>query len=272
MATMKVGLVGCGNIASDICLALRDRDIPAEVVALSDSDVSHAEALRDNYKLNACIGTLDELAGAVDYIVECAVAAVVPQVVNAAVRHGVDCLVMSVGGLLERPDLFDLARHNNINLWVPSGAICGIDGIRAAMHAGLDEVMLTTSKPPKGLKDAPYLREKGIDLERLTEPLVVFEGTAREAVRAFPANVNVAASLSLAGLGPDRTRVRLVADPGTTVNTHEIYAKGPFGELTAIMRNCPSPRNPKSSYIASLSACVEVASAARLFAARAGRD
>ena len=136
MATMKVGLVGCGNIASDICLALRDRDIPAEVVALSDSDVSHAEALRDNYKLNACIGTLDELAGAVDYIVECAVAAVVPQVVNAAVRHGVDCLVMSVAALLERPDLPDLARHNNINLWVPS-AICGIDGIRAAMHAGL---------------------------------------------------------------------------------------------------------------------------------------
>ncbi len=272
MATMRVGLVGCGNIASDICLAIRNGNMPAEVVALSDIDVSHAEALRDDYKLNASIGTLDALAGAVDYIVECAVAAVVPDVVSAGVRHHVDCLVMSVGGLLERPELFDLARENNVNLWMPSGAICGMDGIRAAMQAGLEEVTLTTIKPPNGLKNAPYLIEKGIDLDGLTEPMVVFEGTAREAVRAFPANVNVAASLSLAGLGPDRTRVRLVADPGTTVNTHEIYAKGAFGELTAITRNRPSPRNPKSSYMASLSACIEVAAAAKLFAARTGRD
>ncbi len=270
MATMRVGLVGCGNIASDICLAIRNGNMPAEVVALADIDASHAELLRREYQLNAFIGTLDELADAVDYIVECAVATVVPAVVAAAVKHHVDCLVMSVGGLLERPELFDLARDNSVNLWVPSGAICGIDGIRAAMQAGLDEVTLTTSKPPKGLKDAPYLIEQGIDLDGLTEPRVVFEGTAREAVRAFPANVNVAASLSLAGLGPDRTRVRIVADPSATVNTHEIRAKGPFGELTAILRNRPSPRNPKSSYMASLSACVEVASAARLFAARTG--
>lgn len=272
MAKMRVGLVGCGNIASDICQSIDNRAVPAEVVALTDIDVSHAETLRATYKLNAFIGALDELAGAVDYIVECAVAAAVPDVVTTAVSHGVDCLIMSVGGLLERPDLFDLARDNNVRLCVPSGAICGIDGIRAAMQAGLDEVTLTTSKPPKGLKGAPYLVEKGVELEGLTEPLVVFEGTAREAVKAFPANVNVAASLSLAGLGPDRTRVRIVADPAATVNSHEICAKGPFGELTAVMRNRPSPRNPKSSYMASLSACVEVASAAMLFAARSGKN
>lgn len=272
MAKMSVGLVGCGNIASDICQSIGDRAVPAEVVALCDIEPSHAETLRDVYKLNAFIGTLDDVAGAVDYLVECAVAAVVPDVVATAVAHHVDCLIMSVGGLLECPDLFDLARDNNVNLWVPSGAICGVDGIRAAMQAGLEEVTLTTSKPPKGLKGAPYLVAKGLDLENLAEPLVVFEGTAREAVKAFPANVNVAASLSLAGLGPDRTRVRIVADPAATVNTHEIHAKGPFGELTAIMRNRPSPRNPKSSYMASLSACVEVASAATLFAARAGKS
>lgn len=268
MAKMRVGLVGCGNIATDICLGIRDKDIPAEVVALVDIDVSHAETLRRDYNLNAFIGTLDELAGAVDFIVECAVGSVVPEVVAAAAAHHVDCLVMSVGGLLEHPDLFDLARGKGVNLRVPSGAICGLDGIRAAMQAGLDEVTLTTSKPPKGLKGAPYLVAKGLDLEGLTEPFVVFDGTAREAVKAFPANVNVAASLSLAGLGPDRTRVRVVADPAATVNTHEIHAKGPFGEMTTVMRNRPSPRNPKSSYMASLSACVEVATAATLFAAR----
>lgn len=270
MALMRIGLVGCGNIASDICLAIRDKAIPAEVVALRDIDMSQAESLRQEYKLNAFIGTLDELAAAVDFIVECAVPAVVPEVVRVAIAHRVDCLVMSLGGLLEHPELVDAARSHNVTLRIPSGAVCGMDGIRVAMQAGLDELTLTTSKPPKGLKGAPYLVERGITLDNLAEPLVVFDGTAREAVKAFPANINVAAALSLAGPGPDKTQVRIVADPNTTVNTHEIHATGPFGELTAIMRNHPSPRNPKSSYMASLSACAEVSAAAALFAARTG--
>lgn len=269
MANMKIGLIGCGNIASDICQCIRDKALPAQVTALTDIDNAQAEALRVQYQLNASIGTLEETAAAVDFIVECAVASVVPEVVQAAMEQHVDCLVMSLGGLIERPELLDEARRRHVNVWLPTGAICGIDGIRAAMQAGLDEVVLTTRKPPQGLRGAPYLTARGIELDGLEAPMTVFEGSAREAVAAFPANVNVAAALSLAGIGPDRTRVRLVADPAATVNSHEIYAKGSFGELTTIMRNRPSPRNPKSSYMASLSACAELAAAADVFAARA---
>lgn len=268
MAKMKIGLIGCGNIASDICEMIRDKAVPASVVALTDIDNAQAEALRERYQLNATIGTLDETARCVDYIAECAAASVVPDIIDAAIRHHVDCLIMSLGGLLEHPEMLEQARRERVNVWIPTGAICGLDGIRAAMQAGLDSVVLVTRKPPRGLRGAPYLQAHGIDIDNISEPLTVFEGTAREAVAAFPANVNVAAALSLAGIGPDKTRVRLIADPAAVVNTHEIHASGPFGELTATMRNRPSPRNPKSSYMASLSACAELAAAAALFAAR----
>ncbi|NLN94126.1 MAG: aspartate dehydrogenase [Candidatus Hydrogenedens sp.] len=265
MGKMKIGLVGCGNIASDISRALTEKNIPATVVAVTDIDRSQAEALLNRYKLNASILDLEALAEAADFIVECAVGSVVPDVVHASIVHGKDCLIMSLGGLLADPQLIDRARLAGITLRLPSGAVCGLDGIRAAMQGGLDEVTLTTRKPPAGLKGAPYLVENNISVDGLTEALVVFEGFAREAVRAFPANVNVAAALSLAGIGPDKTRVRLIADPAATVNSHEIHAVGAFGEMTALMRNEPSPRNPKSSYMASLSACAEVAAAASAF-------
>lgn len=270
MAKMKIGIIGCGNIATDICIAIQEKEVPAEVVALTDIDMAKAEALRQKYELNATIGTLEETVACVDYVVECAVASVVTDVLQASIAHHVDCLIMSVGGLMSQPEYLEEAKKNRIHVWLPTGAICGIDGIRAAMQAGLESVTLTTRKPPRGLVGAPYLEKHNIDVSNLTEPLVVFEGTARDAVKAFPANVNVAAALSLAGIGPDKTVVQLIADPEATTNTHEIHASGPFGEMTTIMRNRPSPRNPKSSYMASLSASVEVATAAALFAAREG--
>ncbi|HRZ16951.1 MAG TPA: DUF108 domain-containing protein, partial [Candidatus Hydrogenedentes bacterium] len=123
--------------------------------------------------------------------------------------HRRNCLVMSVSGLMLNLEVLEDARDANIIVRMPSGAICGLDGIRAAMQAGVDEVTLTTRKPPRGLAGAPYLVERGITLDGLTEPHVVFEGSALDAVRAFPANVNVAAALSLAGIGPERTTVRV---------------------------------------------------------------
>ncbi|MCK5862709.1 MAG: aspartate dehydrogenase [Candidatus Hydrogenedentes bacterium] len=265
---MKVGIVGCGNIASDICRAIREKGLMAEVVALTDVDVAKAETLRQDHDLNAVITSLDKTVAAVDYVVECAVGIVVPEVLQSAIKYRVDCLIMSVGGFMSQPELLEEARKNRVHVWLPTGAVCGIDGIRSAMQAGLESVTLTTRKPPRGLVGAPYLKEHNIDVEHLSEPLIVFDGTAREAVKAFPANVNVAAALSLAGIGPDATRVRLVADPDATMNTHEIHAVGAFGELTTVTQNRPSPRNPKSSYMASLSASAEVAAAAAVFAAR----
>jgi len=262
---MKVGLVGCGNIGADLCIALQKGDIPAEITALTDVVEERAKRLVRTFQLNASIGTLDETAAAADFLVECAEGSAVKSVIEAAMRHHRPCLVMSVGGLLADPELLERAAENKTHVQLPSGAICGLDGIRCAMEAGLHSVTLTTRKPPAGLVGAPYLVEHGIDVEGLTEPLVVFEGTALDAVTAFPKNVNVAAALSLAGIGPHETRVRVIADPSATVNSHEIVAEGAFGRLETTTRNLPSPRNAKSSYLASLSACAELRAAAVAF-------
>jgi aspartate dehydrogenase len=173
---------------------------------------------------------------------------------------------------MAHPDLLEQVRRKNIQVRVPSGAVCGLDGIRAAMEAGLHSVTLTTRKPPKGLVGAPYLVENNISLDDLNEPMVIFEGTALDAIKAFPQNVNVAGALSLAGIGPVETRVRLIADPRATANTHEIVAEGAFGRLQTVTENLPSPRNAKSSYLASLSACAELRAAATAFAAAHGEN
>jgi aspartate dehydrogenase len=272
MSKMRVGLVGCGNIGADLCIALQKGEIPATIKALTDVDAARTELLKRTFQLDAEITGLDGNAAAVDFIVECADAAAVPGVIEAAIRHGRDCMIMSLGALLKEPALLERAKANGVNVRMPSGALCGLDGVRAAKEAGLHSVTLTTVKPPKGLSGAPYLIEKGIDVEKLTSATVVFEGNALDAVKAFPKNVNVAAALSFAGVGPELTRVRVVADPDATTNSHEIMAEGAFGSLRTKTDNLPSPRNPKSSYLASLSACAELRAAAIEFAARTQRS
>jgi aspartate dehydrogenase len=267
MANMKVGLIGCGNIGADLCIALQKGTIPAGIVALTDVDESRAKVLVRTFQLNAKICGIDDNASRADFLVECAVADVVKEVLDASMKHHRDCLIMSVGGLLDHLDLLEKAREQGIQVRVPSGALCGLDGIRAAMEAGLHSVTLTTRKPPKGLAGAPYLVEHGISLDNLTEPMVIFEGTALEAFKAFPQNVNVAGALSIMGIGPVETRVRIIADPRATANVHEVVAEGAFGRLQTMTENLPSPRNVKSSYLASLSACAELRGAAMAFLA-----
>lgn len=267
MTQMKVGLVGCGNIGADLCIALRKGSIPARIVALTDTDRAHAETFITTFQLDASICSLDETASKADYIVECAEGGAVAAVVEAALRYNRDCLIMSVGGLLANPELLVRAKERQVMVRVPAGALVGLDGIRAAMEAGLHRVVLTTRKPPKGLEGAPYLIEKGIDVSSLKEPMVVFEGNALDAVKAFPKNVNVAAALSLAGIGPKDTIVRVIADPEITMNVHEVLAEGAFGRFQTRSENLPSPRNVKSSYLASLSAVAELRAAAEAFVA-----
>ncbi|MDZ4859548.1 MAG: aspartate dehydrogenase [Candidatus Hydrogenedentes bacterium] len=264
---MKVGLVGCGNIGADLCIGLQKGTIPAEIVALTDTDESRARLLLNSFNLKAQVCGLDENAASADFLVECAQPSSVERVVAAAIKHHRDCLILSVGGLMEHPGLIAEARERGVDIRIPSGAISGLDGIRAAMEGGLHHVTLTTRKPPKGLAGAPYLVEKGIDVENLTDATVVFEGSAREACKAFPHNVNVAAALSLTGIGPDETRVRVIADPRSTTNSHEITVEGAFGMFKTVTENLASPRNPKSSYLASLSAIAELRAAATQFVA-----
>ncbi|HOK08614.1 MAG TPA: aspartate dehydrogenase [Candidatus Hydrogenedens sp.] len=258
MDKYKVAIVGCGNIGADICIALQKGTIPAEIVALHDIDESKAQVLNRTFHLNAVICGLEEAVSLADFVIESAVSSAVEDVIRACIKYRRDCLIMSLSGLLNNLELIEEAKKNFVRIKIPSGAVCGLDGIRSAMEAGLHRVMLTTRKSPQALMGAPYLIKNNIDLSNITEPMTVFEGNALEAAQYFPANINVACALSLYGIGPKETKVRIVADPTITENIHEIYAEGAFGRLQTTTVNLPSPRNIKSSYLASLSAIAEL--------------
>jgi aspartate dehydrogenase len=164
---------------------------------------------------------------------------------------------MSVGALSDedlRAAVFE-ASSNAARLHVPSGAIAGLDAIKAANSTGeLESVELMTRKPPAGLEGAPHVVEQDINLDAVAGEETIFEGTARSAAQAFPSNINVAMALSLAGIGPDQTTVKIVADESLETNVHQITAQGDAGRIETRVQNVPSPRNPKTSYLASLSA------------------
>jgi len=194
---------------------------------------------------------------ALDLVVEAASQGAVRQYAVDVLRSGKDLMVMSVGAfsderLLER--VRRTAERMGRRVYIPSGAIIGIDGVKASQLGGIRSALLVTRKPPSALAYSDYLKSRGISLRELKSPRVVFDGPARKAVEAFPASVNVAATLSLAGIGFDRTRVRVVADPTIKRNVHEIFIRGRLGTLVTQAQNVPFPESRRTSYLAALSA------------------
>lgn len=196
------------------------------------------------------IVAVDELEPLADIVVECAPAALLPAIAEPVLRAGKEVIVLSAGALLDQPQLVELAAAHGGRITVPTGALIGLDAVAAAAEAGIDSVTLTTRKPPGGLAGAPYL--EGLSLDDLREPVQVFAGTAREAARGFPANLNVAVALALAGIGPDRTLVEIWADPSVTRNTHTIELRSGVADFTMTIRNVPS-ENPRTGRITALS-------------------
>ncbi len=191
-----------------------------------------------------------------ELVIEAASHKAVEEYGPAALEAGKDFMMMSVGALGNdslKERLFSLASLGKGHIYIPSGAVFGTAGLAAASGVGMDEVILETVKPPKGLNNVPYLLEKGVDVHSITERTLVFEGSARDAARAFPRNVNVSATLSLVGIGFDRTTVRVYVDPNIRRNSHTVRAKGDFGEAFCRVENVPSS-NPGTSYLAALSA------------------
>ncbi|MCC7518421.1 MAG: aspartate dehydrogenase [Verrucomicrobiae bacterium] len=258
MAELKrIGIVGCGAIGGQLARSIvrffQDR---ARLMVLCDLDERKARAIADELAPVPEVLPMESVPVHCDLIIEAANGKVVRNLVPKALDMGRDVIVMSVGGLVEiYEEAFALARRKNANLWIPSGAVAGIDGLEAAMTGGVTSVCLTTRKPPAALEGAPYLAEKGLCPDGLAEETVIFEGSARDAIRGFPQNVNVAATVSFAGLGLDQTRVRVVTGPGISTNSHELEVEGAFGRMTTRTDNVPSPQNPKTSYLAVLSAC-----------------
>jgi len=255
MKKIKVGIIGCGTIGSEIarsCISrLKDK---VELFAVCDVDEKKTDAVKKALKLDLRVLKLDEIVKESDLVVEAASAKISAEVAANCVKHKKACLVMSVGGLLGNEDLLKSALASGVKLYIPSGAVCGIDGLKAASIGKVESVTLTTRKPPKGLEGAPYLKENNIDPMAIKKETVVFSGTAAEAVDGFPKNINVSAVLSLAGLGASRTMVKIVTGPDYKLNIHEVEIVGEFGRIVTRSENLPSKTNPKTSALAVFSA------------------
>jgi len=250
---LRVALAGFGAIGGAVGRRL-DRGLPGlRLAAVSARDVARAEARVAGFARAVPAVGLDQLADRADVVVECAPAAVFREVALPAIRAGRIFMPVSVGQLLEQPDLVDLAAETGARIIVPTGALLGLDAVRAAAEGEIRSVTIVTRKPPRGLVGAPYLEQHGITLEGLSAPVRVFEGSAREGARGFPANVNVAAALSLAGIGPERTRLEIWADPGLERNVHRIVVEADSARFEMQIENVPTEDNPRTGRITALS-------------------
>lgn len=253
-APLKVGIVGLGVIGKIVASAL-DEGLPGlSLTAISVRDKAKAAANLDVLRTPVPLLSIGELVEATDIVFDCAVAAALVDIAHPAIAAGKTFLTMNSGALLHHPELFDLAEKTGARIVVPSGGIVGFDGIRALARAGFDAVTLVSRKPPESLIGAPHIVREGFDLSGLDAPMLVFEGSAAEAARAFPANANVAATLSLATLGPDKTRVEMWADPAVDCIYQEILVKSPAAELRIEVKSYKMPDNPRTGTLTPLSA------------------
>ena len=251
---MKIALAGLGAIGGAVASRVLADGIPGiQLVAVSARDHDKARATLKAMNAGAVpIVGLADLAGMADLVIECAPAALMDSIAQPVLRAGKKLLVLSAGALLPRPELLELAKKHGGQIIVPSGALLGLDAVCAAAEGQIHSVQMTTRKPPKGLAGAPYLVENRIQVDNVREPLRVFSGSARDAAKGFPANVNVAVALSLAGIGPDRTRIDIWADPTVTRNTHRIQVDSDSARIDMTIENIPS-ENPKTGRITALS-------------------
>jgi aspartate dehydrogenase len=253
--SLRLGIAGLGAIGTAVARKIDRGAVPGLALsAIAVRDRAKAAAKLADFRSKPMLTSLPELAEHADVVLECVPGALFAEVARPAIEHGRIFLPLSVGQLLDHMDLVERARVNGARIIVPTGALAGLDAIRAIAEGEVASVRIRTRKPPKGLEGAPYLQSQGISLQGLKEPLRIFEGSAREAIRGFPANVNVAVALSLAGIGPDRTRIEIWADPSVTRNTHTIEAVSNSSNLTITIENIPSVENPATGKVTALSA------------------
>ena len=246
---IRIAIGGLGAIGKALARRLAEGNVPGVVLA--------AVSARNQDKAREFINTLpspvpvlemSQLEPVADIVVECAPAAILGEVIGPFLRAKKKAVVLSVGAILFRPDLIELARLSGGTILVPTGALIGLDAVVAAAEGEIHSVRMVTRKPPNGLSGAPYLIEHGISMDGLTEPLKVFTGNAKEAAKGFPANLNVVVALALAGIGPDRTMLEIWADPTVVRNTHTITVDSDSAKFTMTMENIPS-ENPKTGRI-----------------------
>jgi len=248
---LRIGLAGLGAVGLEVA-----RHLIAGVSGLTLAAI----AVRDAEKARRALPQLDSiaikpataLADDCDVVVECLPPALFREIAISAIDKGRIFMPLSVAQLLDNWDLVERAKQKGARILPPTGALLGLDAVRAAAEGTVHSIKMITRKPPGGLEGAPYLRERNITLVGLDKPLKLFEGTAREGARGFPTNVNVAAALSLAGIGPDRTRLEIWADPALTRNTHRIEVEADTARFTMSIEGVPS-ENPRTGRLVPLS-------------------
>jgi aspartate dehydrogenase len=252
--TLNVAIGGLGAIGLHVARVLDAGGIPGmRVSAVSARDVAKAERNLAGFRNPPPVMALGELAAHADIVIESVPAAVFDEVARPAIEAGRIFMPLSVGQLLPRMDLIDRARETGARIIVPTGALLGLDAVRAAAEGTIESVTMVTRKPPGGLAGAPHVVENNIDLDAVREPTCIFRGNARAAAKGFPANINVAVALSLAGIGPDRTEVEIWADPTVDRNTHTIKVEADTVRFEMTIGNVPSEENPRTGKLTPLS-------------------
>lgn len=241
----KVGVAGIGAIGSVVCKALIDGIAGYELSAISD--------IEEHKEWNVPNISFDEMAQKCDLIIECLPPHIVPDLADAALRENKELMIISSCALLMYPQILEKHALSTSRIIVPSGALIGLDGVNAFKNLGITSAKIVSTKPPMGFSTAPYVDINSIDLTSISQPTMIFSGNALEASKGFPANVNVAATLSLAGIGADKTQVEIWANPQTEFNSHEIVVESAFSKITARVQNSPDPNNPKTSVLAAQS-------------------
>jgi len=249
---LKIGIVGCGAIGSSLAKFVKhDLSKSAELAAIYDVDKNKSALISKKLSVNS----LEQLIKKADLVIECASARSSWGIAKASLSAGRDVMVMSVGGLIDYyRQLRSLAKLHEAKVYIPSGAISGIDALKAAGLDKIDSVIITTRKNPLSFRGVKFVETKGIKLDKIKKDMVLFFGPAKEAVKYFPQNINVAAVLSLAGIGPDKTQVKIIASPKVHKNIHEITIKSRAANIFTRTENILHPDNPKTSFLAVLAA------------------
>ncbi|MBI5024090.1 MAG: DUF108 domain-containing protein [Candidatus Omnitrophica bacterium] len=252
---LKIGIVGCGAIGGGIArYILKELKKDCQLTGLYDIEYGRVERLRREFSAGP-IGksSLQALLKSCDLMIEAVNASSTREIVRGALLQKRNVIAMSVGKLLDAQDLFDLARKRGCHLLIPSGAIAGIDAVKSASLARIRGINLTTRKPLNGFANNSYLIKKGVDLAAIKKETILFKGNVASAVRFFPQNINVAATLALASQAKDKITVCIMTSPEYKNNSHEVEIIGDFGRIVTRTDNVVSPENPKTSYLAVLS-------------------
>ncbi len=250
--SIKVGIAGLGAIGSAVARALTNSSGIENCVlhAISDPDPKSEFGVQNV--------SFESLADECDLIIECLPAEIVPQLAEVCTHKNKDIIFISSAALLLYPQVVENLKRSDAKAYLPSGALCGLDGVRAMKEMGIEHSRIASTKPPLGFKGAPHIVKNSIDLDAIDTKTCIFKGNALAASEGFPANINVAATLSLAGIGAESTMVEIWADPDAKGNAHEITVSSQYSTINSRVENMPDPMNPKSSVLAaqSIVACL----------------